>query len=117
VFFTELDLDAEAMVRKYDERWRIEKDFRWVKEVEVMMFFPLFVRKDASTLAHAFLVVLGLMLCGRTFRKLRQAGVKAKNGEIHDALDELKVALVRQRQGGKLRGGHGVLEERGPLAE
>ena len=117
VFFTDLDLDAEAMARTYDERWKIEEDFRWVKGEEMMPFSPLFVRKDESIRAHAFLVVLGLMLWRLAFRKLRQAGVKAKDGEIYDALDELKVALVGQSHGGKLRGGRWVLEERSPLAE
>lgn len=105
------------MARTYDKRWKVEEDFRWVKGEEMMPFSPLFVRKDDIIRAHTFLVVLGLMLWRLAFRKIRQAGVKAKDGEIYDALDELRVALVGQSQGGKLRGGRWVLEEGSPLAE
>jgi transposase len=117
VFFTDLDMDAETMVRTYDERWKVEEDFRWMKGEEMMPFSPLFVRKDDSIVTHAFLVVLGLMLWRMAFQKIRQAGVKAKDGEIFEALDELKIALVGETQGGRLKAGRWVLEDHSPLAE
>ena len=117
VFFTDLDWDAAAMARTYEERYKVEQDFAWIKGEEMMPFAPLFVRKDASIRAHAFLIVMGLMLWRLAFQRIRQAGIGASEGEILEALDELKVALVAEGKGGKLRAGRWVLEEHGPLAE
>ncbi len=116
VFFTDLDLDAAGMVRTYEERWKVEEDFRWMKGDEMMPLSPQFVRKDESIRAHAFLVVMGLLLWRLAFREMRRKGVKESEGEILDALGELRLVLQGQGRGGKIRGGKWVLEQHEPLA-
>ena len=117
VFFTDLDLDAETMVRTYEERWKVEEDFRWMKGDEMMPFAPLFVRKDQSVRAHAFMTVMGLLLWRLAFTEIRRQGVKEREGEILDALEELRLVLQAQGRGGKLRGGTWALEQHDSLAQ
>ena len=116
-YFTDLEMDAEWIVRTYEERTRIEEDFRWMKGDEMMPFAPLFVRKDESIRAHAFLVVMGLLLWRLAFREVRSKGITAGEGEILEALDELRVALVADQSRGPIRSGRWQLEEHGRLAE
>ena len=116
VLFTDLDLDAAAMVRTYEERGKVEEDFRWMKGDEMMPFAPLFVRKDESIRAHAFMTVMGLLLWRLAFTEMRRHGVKESEGEILDALEELRLVLQAQGRGGKLRGGKWALEQHDPLA-
>jgi transposase len=117
MFFTDLDLDAEGMERLYEERTKIEEDFKWMKGDEMMPLSPLFVRKDESILAHAFLVVMGMMLWRLTWRRIREAGIQAQEGEVLEALDELDLILTSRQTRGELKGGEWQMADHGPLAE
>ncbi len=117
VFFSDLDLDAAAMARTYEGRYRVEQDFRWMKGDEMMPFAPLFVRKDDSIRAHAFLVVMGLLLWRLTFAKVREAKIGESEGEVLEALEELRLTLVADQKRGKVRSGRWVVEQHDELAE
>ena len=116
MFFTDLDLDAEGMARTYEERTKIEEDFKWMKGDEVMPLSPLFVRKDESILAHSFLVVMGMLLWRLTWKRIREAGIHAPEGEVLEALDELDLVLMGRQKRGELKGGEWKLSEHGALA-
>lgn len=117
MFFTDLDLDAEAIARTYEERTKIEEEFRWMKGDEMMPFSPLFVRKDESILAHAFMAVMGMMLWRLTWKWIRAEGIMAEEREVLEALDELDLVLMSHARRGELRGGEWKVAEHGTLAE
>lgn len=117
VFFSDLDLDAEEIVRRYEERYKVEEEIRWMKGEERMPLAPLYVRKDRSILAHAFLVVMGLLLWQLTWKRIREAGITAVTHEVEEALDELDLVLESRQQRGELRGGRWTIADHGPLAE
>ena len=116
MFFTDLDLDAEGMAWTYEERTKIEEDFKWMKGDEVMPLSPLFVRKDESILAHSFLVVMGMLLWRLTWKRIREAGIHAPEGEVLEALDELDLVLMGRQKRGELKGGEWKLSDHGVLA-
>ena len=105
------------MARTYEGRYRVEQDFRWMKGDEVMPFAPLFVRRDESIRAHAFLVVMGLLLWRLTFAKVREAKIGESEGEVLEALEELRLTLVADQRRGKVRSGRWVVEQHDELAE
>ena len=117
MFFTDLDLNAEAMARTYEERTKIEEEFRWMKGDEMMPFSPLYVRKDESILAHAFMAVMGMMLWRLTWKWIRAEGILDEEREVLEALDELDLVLMSHARRGELRGGEWRIAEHGPLAE
>lgn len=117
VFFSDLELDPEEIVRRYEERYKVEEQIRWMKGDERMPLAPLYVRKDRSILAHAFLVVMGLMLWRLTWKRIREAGITAEEHEVDEALDELDLVLESRQQRGELKGGSWAIAEHGPLAE
>jgi transposase len=117
VFFSDLDLDAEDLVRRYEERYKVEEEIRWMKGEERMPLAPLYVRKDRSIVAHAFLVVMGLMLWQLTWKKIRAAGITAPTHEVEEALDELDLVLESHQRRGELKGGRWTIAEHGPLAD
>jgi hypothetical protein len=59
----------------------------------------------------------GLLLWRLTFRAIRAAGIPAGEGEILEALDELKLGRVADQARGRLRSGRWVLEQHDALAE
>jgi hypothetical protein len=87
-----------------------------MKGEEVMPLSPLFVRKDESILAHSFLVVMGMLLWRLTWKRIREAGVRAPEGEVLEALDELDLVLMGRQKRGELRGGEWKLSDHGALA-
>ena len=115
MFFT--DLDAEAIARTYEERTKIEEEFRWMKGDEMMPFAPLFVRKDESILAHAFMAVMGMMLWRLTWKWIRAEGIMEEERDVLEALDELDLVLMSHARRGELRGGEWKIAEHGALAE
>ena len=117
MYFTDLDLDAEGMARAYEERTKIEEDFKWMKGDEMMPLSPQFVRKDESILAHSFLVVMGLLLWRLTWKRIREAGIPDGESEVLEALDELDLVLMSHAQRGELKGGEWKVSDHGPLAE
>ena len=116
-FFTDLEGDAATIARTYEERYKVEQDFRWLKGDEVMPFAPLFVRNDASIRAHAFLVVVGLLLWRLLWKRIRDLGITAPEEEVLTALNELRLSLVGDQQRGVLRSGRWVVEQHSTLAE
>ena len=117
MFFTDLDLDAEAFARTYEERTKIEEEFRWMKGDEMMPFSPLFVRRDESILAHAFMAVMGMMLWRLTWKWIRAEGILDEEREVLEALDELDLVLMSHARRGELRGGEWKIAEHGKLAD
>ena len=117
MFFTDLDLDAEAIARTYEERGKIEEEFRWMKGDEMMPFSPSYVRTDEAILAHAFMAVMGMMLWRLTWKWIRAEGIMDDERDVLDALDELDLVLVSHARRGELRGGEWRVGEHGALAE
>ena len=117
MFFTDLDLDAETIARTYEERTKIEEEFKWMKGDEMMMLAPYFVRTDQSILAHSFMAVMGMLLWRLTWMRIRKVGISAGEGEVLEALDELDLVLEGRQRRGELRGGKWKLTEHGALAE
>jgi transposase len=117
VFFSDRELDSGEIVRRYEERYKVEEQIKWMKGDERMPLSPLYVRKDRSILAHAFLVVMGLMLWRLTWKRIRAAGITAEEREVDEALDELDLVLESHQRRGELKGGSWVIAEHGPLAE
>ena len=117
MFFTDLDFDAEAIARTYEERTKIEEEFRWMKGDEMMPFSPLYVRRDKSILAHAFLTVMGMLLWRLTWKRIREAGIQEEEREVLEALEELDLVLMSRARRGTLHGGEWKIAEHGPLAE
>jgi transposase len=117
VFFSDLELDPEEIVRRYEERYKVEEQIKWMKGDERMPLGPLYVRKDRSILAHAFLVVMGLMLWRLTWKRIREAGITDQERDVDEALDELDLVLESRQTRGELKGGNWVIAEHGPLAQ
>ena len=117
MFFTDLDFDAEAIARTFEERTKIEEEFRWMKGDEMMPFSPLYVRRDESILAHAFMTVMGMLLWRLTWKRIREAGIREEEREVLEALEELDLVLMSRARRGSLHGGEWKVAEHGPLAE
>ena len=117
MFFTDLNWNAEAIARTYEERTKIEEDFKWMKGDEMLPLSPFFVRTDESILAHAFMAVMGMLLWRLTWKRIRSEGIMEEERDVLEALDELDLVLVSHQRRGELHGGAWKIAEHGPLAE
>ena len=117
MFFTDLNWNAEAIVRTYEERTKIEEDFKWMKGDEMLPLSPFFVRTDASILAHSFMAVMGMLLWRLTWKRIRELGFTQEERDILEAMDELDLVLVSHQRRGELHGGAWKIADHGPLAE
>ena len=100
-----------------EARTEIEEDFKWMKGDEMMPLAPLYVRRDESILAHAFLTVMGMLLWRLTWKRIREAGIPEEEREVLEALEELDLVLMSRARRGALHGGEWKIAEHGPLAE
>jgi transposase len=117
MFFTDLNWDAEAIVRTYEERTKIEEDFKGMKGDEMLPLSPFFVRTDASILAHSFMAVMGMLLWRLTWKKIRELGFTQDERDLLEAMNELDLVLMSRQSQGELHGGTWKIADHGALAE
>jgi hypothetical protein len=118
MFFTYLNWSAEVMVQTHEERTEIEEDFRWMTgDDEMSPLSPFFVRTDASTLTHAFMMVMGMLLLPLTWKRIQELGFLQGGPRILEAMDGLDPVLLSRQSRGELRGGTWRLADPCPLVD
>jgi len=90
------DWISERIVKTYNMKDFIEKDFEWVKDVLIMPFKPVYLQKDKRIKVHSFLCVMGLLFYRYLLWKLKKQNEILSENKILEMLKKIRVALVKR---------------------
>ena len=97
LIFTDMhDWPSEKIVKSYTQKDLIENDFKWLKNVVLMPFKPIFLQKDKRIKVHSFLCVIGLVFYRFLLWKLKKQNESISDTRVVEELEKIRVALVKR---------------------
>src|SRR3990172_11311829 len=97
LIFTDMhDWPSEKIVKSYTQKDLIENDFKWLKNVVLMPFKPIFLQKDKRIKVHSFLCVMGLVFYRFLLWKLKKQNESISETRVIEELGKIRVALVKR---------------------
>lgn len=95
IHFTDLhDWPSKKIAESYNSKYKIEDDFRWLKDKLLIPIKPVNVRTDQHIRAHVFICVIGLLFYRYIQWKLKKNGMECSTMELDKHLDGIKIAVV-----------------------
>lgn len=96
ILFTDKhDWDSEKIVKTYNQKDFVEKDFMWMKGLMIISMKPFFIRKDKRIKVHSFLCVMGLIFYRFLLWKLKKQEETLSETRVIEELEKIRVALVK----------------------
>ena len=100
ILFTDKhDWDTEKIVKTYNQRDFVEKDFMWMKGLMIISMKPFFLRKDKRIKVHSFLCVMGLVFYRLLLWILKKQEEVLSETRVIEELERIRVALVKKGDG------------------
>ncbi|HUW67823.1 MAG TPA: IS1634 family transposase, partial [Candidatus Nanoarchaeia archaeon] len=100
ILFTDKhDWDTEKIVKTYNQRDFVEKDFMWMKGLMIISMKPFFIRKDKRIKVHSFLCVMGLVFYRLLLWILKKQEEVLSETRVIEELERIRVALVKKGDG------------------
>ena len=97
ILFTDMhDWDTEKIVKTYNQKDFVEKDFMWVKGLMIISMKPFFLRKDKRIKVHSFLCVMGLVFYRLLLWKLKKQEEMLSETRVIEELEKIRVGLVKR---------------------
>lgn len=95
VLFTDQEgWPTKEIVEAYRSQWRIERDFRELKDPSYIRATPIYHWTDEKIRVHFFICVLALLLLRLLHRQVRQAGLDWSLERIMNGLKGIKEAVI-----------------------
>lgn len=101
IFTDNEDWSTEKIISVYNGRYRVEDDFRVLKNPNIIPFKPEWLSKPNRIRTHAFLCIMGLLFYRLVHWKLRDMDLSFE--EIVEKLEEIRLGLVQKKTGGSPR--------------
>jgi transposase len=100
ILFTDKhDWDTEKIVKTYNQKDFVEKDFMWMKGLMIISMKPFFLRKDKRIKVHSFLCVMGLVFYRFLLWILKKQEEVLSETRVIEELEKIRVALVKKGDG------------------
>ena len=97
ILFTDIhDWDTEKIVKTYNQKDFVEKDFMWMKGLMIISMKPFFLRKDKRIKVHSFLCVMGLVFYRLLLWKLKKQEEMLSETRVIEELEKIRVVLVKR---------------------
>jgi transposase len=97
ILFTDMhDWDTEKIVKTYNQKDFVEKDFMWMKGLMIISMKPFFLRKDKRIKVHSFLCVMGLVFYRLLLWKLKKQEEMLSETRVIEELEKIRVVLVKR---------------------
>jgi len=88
--------DTEKIVKTYNQKDLVEKDFMWMKGLMIISMKPFFLRKDKRIKVHSFLCVMGLVFYRLLLWKLKKQEEMLSETRVIEELEKIRIALVKK---------------------
>ena len=99
IFTDKHEWDSEKIVKTYNQKDFVEKDFKWLKDVLLFSAKPIFLQEDDHIKAHMYLCVMGLVFYRYLMWKLKKQGETLSDTKVIEELEKIRVALVKREDG------------------
>jgi transposase len=97
ILFTDMHgWDTEKIVKTYNQKDFVEKDFMWMKGLMIISMKPFFLRKDKRIKVHSFLCVMGLVFYRLLLWKLKKQEEMISETRVIEELEKIRVVLVKR---------------------
>jgi transposase len=97
ILFTDMHgWDTEKIVKTYNQKDFVEKDFMWMKGLMIISMKPFFLRKDKRIKVHSFLCVMGLVFYRLLLWKLKKQEEMLSETRVIEELEKIRVVLVKR---------------------
>jgi len=97
ILFTDMhEWDTEKIVKTYNQKDFVEKDFMWMKGLMIISMKPFFLRKDKRIRVHSFLCVMGLVFYRLLLWKLKKQEEMLSETRVIEELEKIRVVLVKR---------------------
>ena len=97
ILFTDMHgWDTEKIVKTYNQKDFVEKDFMWMKGLMIISMKPFFLRKDKRIKVHSFLCVMGLVFYRLLLWKLKKQEEMLSETRVIEELEKIRVVLLKK---------------------
>jgi len=110
IHFTDLHgWSSKRIAESYNSKYKIEDDFKWLKDKLLIPIKPVNVRTDQHIRAHVFICIMGLLFYRYIQWKLLKTGLKCSTKELDEILGGIRLAVVYN--GSRKKKGELVVEQ------
>lgn len=110
IHFSDLhDWSSTKIVESYNAKYKVEDDFRWLKDKLLIPIKPVNVRIDQHIRAHVFICIMGLLFYRYILWKLKKSGLKYSTNRLDGILSGIRLAVVYN--GSRKKKGNLVVEQ------
>ncbi|ODS38063.1 MAG: hypothetical protein A7316_08630 [Candidatus Altiarchaeales archaeon WOR_SM1_86-2] len=99
IFTDKHEWDSEKIVKTYNQKDFVEKDFKWLKSTRFICIKPIYLSDDDHIKVHIFLCVAGLVFYRYMMWKLRKQNETLSETKIIDRLEKIRIAVVKKNDG------------------
>ncbi len=99
IFTDKPEWDSEKIVKTYNQKDLVEKDFKWLKNTRLIVIKPIFCRDDGHIKVHIFLCVTGLVFYRYLMWKLKKQNETLSETKVIEELEKIRVTLVKKEDG------------------
>ena len=99
IFTDKHEWSSEKIVKTYNQKDFVEKDFKWLKNALLLPIKPVYLQKDDHIKVHNFLCVMGLVFYRYLMWKLRRQNESLSDTRVIEELEKIRIAVVKRNKG------------------
>ena len=96
IFTDKHEWDSEKIVKTYNQKDFVEKDFKWLKDVFLIPVKPIWLQKDKRIKVHIYLCVMGLIFYRYMMWKLKKQDETLSDTKVIEKLEKIRVILAKR---------------------
>ena len=96
IFTDKHEWDSEKIVKTYNRKDFVEKDFKWLKDVILIPVKPIWLQKDKRIRVHTYLCVMGLVFYRYMMWKLKKQNETLSDTRVIEKLEKIRVMLAKR---------------------
>ena len=105
IFTDNMKMPSEDIVRTYKSLWKIEEDFKFLKDCLLISVTPIYHQKDIPIKVHVFLCVIGLLFYRYMLWRLKDENISLP--QLVYALERIRIGVMVSKNNMKV---HHVVE-------
>jgi len=97
IFTDKHEWNSEKIVKTYNQKDFVEKDFHWLKDTLLIPIAPIYLQNDDHIKVHIFLCVMGLVFYRYLMWKLKKQNEALSDTKIINELEKIRVILIKEK--------------------
>lgn len=101
IFTDDMNMPSKELVKTYKSLWRIEEDFKFLKNRLLIPVTPIFHQNDLPIKVHVFLCVIGLLFYRYMLLKLKSEDISMT--QLVSALERIRIGVMVSKENREVR--------------